>query len=250
MITVVSGKIGSGKSHDCVRLIMRHLANGGCVRTNISLDYKKIGKAVGRRLSPYQIGKLSADDNPSEIPIGDKRGHGKRRTLVVLDEALNWFQSEARSEGDSRKKAWSEWLRQSDKLGQDVWFICQNFDRSAKWIRELAQVSKEIIPCGKVHLFSFVPLWWFFPFIRRSYMVVSRDVRSKQIQGYEFHRYTRRVWDFYDTAETFGFQAASSAYDRLNLWPAYRRPVVGAFLCGGLALCTLGIDIFCMLRRL
>ena len=45
-----------------------------------------------------------------------------------------------------QENSWGEWLRQSDKLGQDVWFVAQNFERAAKWIRELAQVSIEIFP--------------------------------------------------------------------------------------------------------
>lgn len=236
MVTVVSGKLGSGKSFDVVRIIVDHLAAGGCVRTNISLDFRKIGRAVGRRLSPFQIGPLSATDDPTTIPTGDRRGHGTRRTMVVLDEALNWFQSEAASSKDEKKKAWGEWLRQSDKLGQDVWFICQNFDRAGKWIRELAQVSREVIALKSVRFLAFVPMWWLFPPMRRAYMVAKRDVRSGQSIGFEFHRYSSRVWNLYDTSETFGFVGAASAYEHVGVWPSYRRPVRGvAIASGGLA---------------
>lgn len=215
------------------------------MRTNISLDWRQIGRSVGRRLHPNQIGGLTADTDPTTIPTGDRRGRGTRRTIVLLDEALNWFQSEGASSKDERKKAWSEWLRQSDKLGQDVWFIAQNFERAAKWIRELAQVSREIIPLKSVRFLAFVPMWWLFPPMRRSYMVVSRDVRSKQVVGYEFHRYTARVWSLYDTSETFGFVGAASAYDSVSVWPPYRRPVRGLFASGLSALCAFGIAIFC-----
>lgn len=144
----------------------------------------------------------------------------------------------------TRKKAWSEWLRQSDKLGQDVWFIAQNFERAAKWIRELAQVSREIIPLGQVRLFAFVPMWWLWPPLRKCYMVSKRDVRSGQSLGFEFHKYTPRVWSLYDTSETFGFVGAASAYDSVNVWPPYRRPVRGlAFSLGGF-LCAVAICIF------
>lgn len=245
MITVISGKLGSGKSYDCVRLVRDHLAKGGCVRTNISLDYKQIGKAIGRRLSPFQIGKVSADDNPSDIPTGDRRGKGTRRTIVLLDEALNWFQSEGASNKDERKKAWSEWLRQSDKLGQDVWFIAQNFERAAKWIRELAQVSREIIPIKSVRLLSFLPLWVFFPPARRAYMVSKRDVRSGQSIGFEFHLYRPAIWQLYDTSETFGFVGAKSAYDGVGVWPSFKRPVVGLAICLGSLICACVIGGIC-----
>lgn len=244
MVSVISGKLGSGKSYDCVRRVRDHLAAGGCVRTNIRLDYLQIGRAVGRRLSPLQVGTLSAADDPKTIPTGDRRGHGSRRTIVLLDEALNWFQSEAAKEKDERKKEWGEWLRQSDKLGQDVWFIAQNFERAAKWIRELAQVSVEVFPLKDVRILMFLPLGVLCPFFRRVYCVRRRDVRSGTIVGTEFHRYSPAVWKLYDTSETFGFVGAESAYTRLNLWPAYRKPswavwasvIVGAVCVGAMSI--------------
>lgn len=238
MITVISGKIGAGKSFDAVRRVRDHLAAGGCVCTNISLDYAQIGRAVGRRLSSKQIMKLSADDDPKTIPTGDRRGRGNRKTIVLLDEALNWFQSTDAKKDDPKKKEWGEWLRQSDKLGQNVWFIAQNFERAAKWIRELAQVSEEVFPMRDMRLFFFIPFTWVFPFFKRMYCVKRRDVRSGQMIGCEFHFYTRKVWDLYDTSETFGFVGAQSAYDSVRLYPPYKSPApllaiqgLGCLLC-------------------
>lgn len=224
MVTVISGKLGSGKSYDCVRRVRDHLAHGGCVRTNIRLDTVQIGRAVGRRLSSRQVGIVSADDDPTLIPTGDRRGHGTRRTIVLLDEALNWFQSSGGAK-DSRKLSWGEWLRQSDKLGQDVWFVAQNFERAAKWIRELAQVSIEIFPLRDLKIGMIFPVWLFFPPMRNMYCAKYRDVRSGLVVKLELHRYSHEVWDLYDTSETFGFVGAGSAYDSVNLWPAYRSPL-------------------------
>lgn len=240
MVVVVSGKLGSGKSYDCVRRIRDHLAQGGCVRTNIKLDTLQISKSVGRRLNPKQVGTLSPTDDPKQIPTGDRRGHGSRRTIVLLDEALNWFQSSPASAKDERKNTWGEWLRQSDKLGQDVWFVSQNFERSAKWIRELAQLSLEVFPLRDVKIAMVLPLWLLFPPFRKMYCVKKRDVRSGQIIGLEIHRYSSAVWDLYDTSETFGFVGAESAYNGLKLWPRYVAPVWAfvssltiSFLCAG-----------------
>lgn len=225
MITVVSGRIGAGKSLHTVRLIRSHLSAGGCVATNIALNYRQIGRSIGRTLRPWQIIPISESSDPKKIPIGDKRGHGKRKTMVVLDEALNWFQS---TQGqDSRKVPWGQWLRQSDKLGQNVFFIAQNFERTAKWIRELAQVSIEIVPMGDLK-FLFIRLRWILPFVRRFYLAVSRDVRTGSLVGTSGGMYTSDVWNLYDTSETFGFEAAQSAFVgtvpprfRLPRWPWY-----------------------------
>lgn len=228
MVTVVSGKLGSGKSFDMVRMMREHLGRGGAVRTNISLSPRAMSESLGRHVTARQIGKLSAADDPTTIPTGDRRGRGSRRVMVVLDEALNWFQSEGTSEqgeAKERKRAWGEWLRQSDKLGQDVYFIAQNFERAAKWIRELAQLSREVIPLKSVRLGWFLPLWWLFPPVRKMYAVLVFDVRSRARQAVEFHRYTPRVWSLYDTSETFGFVGAGSVYETFLLWPPYRPPL-------------------------
>lgn len=243
MVTVVSGKLGSGKSYDCVRRARDHLAKGGCVRTNIQLDVSQIGRAVGRRLSPAQIGLVSSSDDPTTIPTGDRRGRGSRRTIVILDEALNWFQSTGTGK-DSRKETWGEWLRQSDKLGQDVWFIAQNFERAAKWIRELAQISIEIFPLKDVKIGMIFPIWLLFPPLRKMYCAKYRDVRSGMVVKLDFHRYSSDVWDLYDTSETFGFAGAASAYDDVRLWPAYRSPLpFFGWSIGVFALCVVVIGM-------
>lgn len=200
--------------------------------------------SVGRRVSSVQVGLVSAEDNPALIPTGDRRGKGNRRTIVLLDEALNWFQSSSGASKDERKQSWGEWLRQSDKLGQDVWFIAQNFERAAKWIRELAQVSIEVFALKDVKIGLVFPIWLIFPPFKKMYCCKYRDVRSGQVLRLEFHRYTSKVWELYDTSETFGFVGADSAYQNLRLWPRYVSPVwaLGVSFMGVL-LCALGIGI-------
>lgn len=224
MITVVSGKVGYGKSLDCVRRLKDHFAAGGCVATNIRLHLDEISRLVHRRLSSKQLIHIDADTDPRLIPTGDRRGHGTRKTIVVLDECLNWFQSAVGSK-DSRKLSWSEWLRQSDKLGQDVWFVAQNFERAAKWIRELAAISIEIFPLRELRIGMVFPLWLLFPPFKNMYCAKWRDVRSGLVIRLELHRYSPSLYRLYDTAETFGFVGAASAYDSLYLWPRYRSPV-------------------------
>lgn len=225
MITVVSGRIGAGKSYHVVRLIREHLYKGGAVCTNIVLNWRQMASSLGRSLRSWQIVPITEESDPKKIPIGDRRGHGSRKTMVVLDEALNWFQS---TQGkDERKKPWGEWLRQSDKLGQNVYFIAQNFERTAKWIRELSQVSIEIVPMGDLK-FLFIRLRWIFPFVRRWYLAISRDVRSGSLIGTRAGVYSSAIWSLYDTSATFGFDAADSAFlgsvpppFRLPVWPFY-----------------------------
>lgn len=228
MVTVVSGKLGSGKSYDCVRMMVQHILRGGAVRTNIALSVPQIARAFGRRLAPWQYGLVSEKDDPALIPTGDRRGHGKRRTLVVLDEALNWFESTA-SKDDARRSSWGRWLRQSDKLGQDVFFIAQNFDRAAKWIRELAQVMVEMIPFRGMSWLG-IP-WGKLPMFRNIYSRRVWDVRSKSVLTWSLHKYSSFWWRFYDTSETYGFEGAASAYSQGVVFPRHRSAAAPALLC-------------------
>lgn len=212
MIYVVSGKLGSGKSYDCVRLAKRHIEQGGVVVSNISLSIPQIARASGRRLNDWQYVRISADIDPTLIPRGDKRGRGPRKVMVILDECLNWFESSLGAK-DTRKAQWGEWLRQSDKLGQNVYFIAQNFDRAAKWIRELAKVHVSIIDLGDIRIFyGIIPVGRIIPGVSELYCRREWDVQSGTGLSISFHHRGPSVWNFYDTSETFGFQAAESAY--------------------------------------
>lgn len=245
MITVVSGKIGSGKSLDCTRIIRNHLRRGGAVRTNMRLYRPALERSCGRRLYAWQFGQVDAATDPTEIPRGDFRGSGRgRRTLVVLDEALNWFDSE-QSRGGGLKASWSLWLRQSDKLGQDVYFVAQNFDRAAKWIRELAQINRDIVPIRSVNILGFIPIGAIVPFGSSFYLVRRYDVRSLVSLGTEIHRYTSSIWDCYDTSETYGFRASTSAYDVVQ-YPQFSVPLfwVLAFCVGFLGVLACVFRLF------
>lgn len=235
MITVVTGKIGACKSYYMVERMALHLRAGGVVCTNIHLYPDRIEQLIGRKLRPWQILPLSAADDPAKIPRGDFRGEGRRRVMVVLDEALNWFASSGGPK-DERKQTWGEWLRQSDKLGQDVFFVAQNFERSAKWIRELAQVVYYCQNFGQMH-FLRLPLGSWLR-LGRLYCVSKYDVTSKQLLNWEPGILQSAVWRCYRSAELFGFEASESAYVGVIFPPHKISPLLPVclgvlFLVGG-----------------
>lgn len=224
MITVVSGSVGDGKSYYCVsRVIVPHLLKGGVVATNMRLSLDNIRKNFHRNVSSRQLISISADDDPRKIPRGDLRGHGSRKVIVVLDEALNWFAS-AEGPKDSRKLSWGEWLRQSDKLGQNVFFIAQNFERAAKWIRELAAVITNVSSLKRFRFLG-VPLG---KIMGLSSLSAVRDIDAKSAVAlhFGFMRISSLFWSCYDTSELYGFDSASNAYDGLVVYPAARVPMI------------------------
>lgn len=221
MITVVVGGVGEGKSYWCNKMMIDHLCSGGIVATNMVLHLDRIAKNFHRRLNPRQYLKVTSSDDPRKIPRGDFRGSGRRRVVVVLDEALNWFASSA-SASDPRRATWGEWLRQSDKLGQDVFFVAQSFERSAKWIRELAQRMILVKNLRNMTFLRF-PVGRWLGFHNLS-VVRSIDVKSEMTTGFECMVLHSAVWDCYRTAELYGFESAENAYDGLAIFPPAHFP--------------------------
>lgn len=221
MIFVVTGKLGACKSLHACRLTIEHLRRGGIVATNMHLNLDKIFYHWVYRVRPGQVLPLDISVDPRLIPRGDFRGTGRRRVMVVLDECLNWFAS-SESKVDPRKAVWGEWLRQSDKLGQNVYFIAQEFSRAAKWLRELAQVQIDIRNLGQTMLLGMPIGEWLR--LQNLYMVIKGDVKCRQVLGWSFALAGPRIWDCYRTAELYGFEASGNAYDGLCIPPAYRIP--------------------------
>lgn len=220
MITVVEGSVGAGKTYWVVNHICKHLAAGGIVATNLQLRLDELRRYTGRRLSSGQLLQVSADMSPYDIPRGDLRGHGGRKVLVVLDEALNWFPS-GRVSTDSNGSPWPIWLRQSDKLGQDVYFVAQRFDRAAKWLRELAQLCVSVKNFGQVRLLG-IPVGRLVG-LRRLSGWCRYDLGLQQRIGWGVYVLHPGVWKCYETATLYGFPASDNAYSFSNTaWPAYR----------------------------
>lgn len=236
MIAVVEGAVGAGKTYWVVDYLAKHLRYGGIAATNLSLSLPDLRRLTGRRLSSTQLLQISASTVPSQIPRGDLRGHGRRRVLVVLDEALNWFPSSTSK--DEGLRCWSEWLRQSDKLGQDVFFIAQRFDRAAKWLRELAQLCISVKNFGQIRWLG-IPVGRLLG-LRRVSAYVRWDLTIQQRVGWGLYTLRPEVWRCYDTAVLYGFSASDNAYGNASgVWPSHyvpRLPIVIGFVFFGVSL--------------
>lgn len=223
MITVVEGAVGAGKTYWAVSALSRHLKGGGIVATNLDLHLKPLRALTGRRLSSGQLLQISADMSPYDIPRGDFRGGGRRKVMVILDEALNWFPSSREASDKDKGKDWQVWLRQSDKLGQDVYFIAQRFDRAAKWLRELAQLCVSVRNWGQVRFLG-MPIGRFLG-LKYVSTWARYDLGLQQCVGWGVYTLHSEVWNCYETAKLYGFPASSNAYAvDPGVWPSVRRP--------------------------
>lgn len=241
MITVVEGAVGAGKTYWVVDQIAKHLRAGGIVATNLDLHLPALRRLTGRRLTGRQLLVVSAESSPFSIPRGDFRGAGRRKVMVVLDEALNWFPSSR--EASDKGADWQKWLRQSDKLGQDVYFVAQRFDRAAKWLRELAQICVSVRNWGQIRLLH-IPIGRLLGF-RHVSTWARYDLGLQQTLGWGVYTLHRGVWECYETAKLYGFPASGNAYDdQLGVWPPAPVPrlalgILVAVLVLGLIRCAL-----------
>lgn len=210
MVFGVVGKLGGGKSFSCVRMMIEQLRLGNAVVSNIKLkdDYlrsRRINATKYRYLDDF--GQI----DPWTLPHGDLRGSGGRyRVNIVIDEAGEWLDSysDARHKGSQLADV-ASWLRQSDKLGQDVYFIVQ-FE--ALLHTRLRSIVHRWLYCFDLAKFRFPVIGVGLPPLLRQFIVVSEyDGLSKEKIAMHWFPKNREVFDAYDTAAFFGSSFASSS---------------------------------------
>lgn len=204
----ISGNLGGGKTLSAVELAVRSIASGYFVVTNIDLHIDLICKDLGpwaRQL--YRRCDLATDD-PMTWPVGDPRGSGgDRRVLVILDEVAEWF--DQYSNTSKEVKRFLSWLRHSSKRSQDVILVVQRREYLAKSLRIL--VSRWIW-VEDLAVFRIPHLRIKLPFcsglIARTYW----DRNGNSVQPMETCR--KAKWGrYYDTSQMLTGDSLGSVYD-------------------------------------
>ena len=128
MITMITGKIGSGKSLMGLVEIMKLLGQGLCVVSNFTFDERAVDrwlwKKHRRRLVEGQLQFHDFEQEPEfhkSIPFGMM---GKPVT-VFCDEAQLYYNQADSSRLQSQMMRLVSFLTQSRKCKVDVWFITQ-----------------------------------------------------------------------------------------------------------------------------
>ncbi|MEM2002312.1 MAG: zonular occludens toxin domain-containing protein [Candidatus Methanomethylicaceae archaeon] len=214
MITIISGRLGCGKSYLAVSMILDHLRRGGIVATNITL----------RDLPQFSRQIIHIDGNclPTDLPSGDRRGHGSRRVMIVIDEALSWFSGMQGPQVDPRKAVWGDWLRHSDKLGQDIFLIAQEWGQIAKWIRVLSQRVWFCHSSKNERFIRHLPFRFLWA-VQKNCSEVDAEtaVRPAPVISIRLRFLSPLVYRHYDTAETYESDkfVSENVYERITLWP-------------------------------
>lgn len=212
MMAAVAGLIGGGKSLFCARQLLRHVGHGGKVFTNlaIKLDPWESEKRQRRYRGAkwylkdvygwdYQEGQIEFLTE-EDVPRLNQRvygGTGCDNVLVVLDEVLEFFDSEDR--GQCERRLYS-FLRHSRKFSIDFLFIAQTWSQMNKRIRDGVQWVYRCIDM-QTHRIPGVglpipPPW-------RYHILVQRfDRTGREECGREWMGKDERLYGAYDTDDT------------------------------------------------
>ena len=188
MIECITGYLGGGKSYYACARILRHVSKGGVVYTNlamrrdnwISSQYGKqcgyvrsLEHMYGWEYQEGQINVLSEDDAPKMHDVV-KGGNARINTLIVLDEALEFFDSEDRN---TAVKAFFSFLRHTRKFKMDLLFISQVFSQMNKKLRDQCQFIHKCTDMGTVKLLGLgIPV----PYPFSTYIVITSFTRGGQ----------------------------------------------------------------------
>lgn len=201
MVYGITGKLGGGKSLTSVFYMIHWLKQGHIVSSNIKLNDNFLKKYNIPTSKYYYIDDFTGV-NVWSLPNGDLRGSGgKCRSKIVIDEAGEWCDSY----GDARHKGQlsdiASWLRQSDKLGQDVYFIVQ-FENLLH--ARLRSIVHRWIVCQDVAKFKFPFIGVGLPSFMSNFVVSTTfDSKSNDYIGRQYI-YKPSLYDAYNTSAFFG----------------------------------------------
>lgn len=139
MIEVFEGRIGGGKTFYAVQRMIKYMASGGCVCTNIELKWKEVCEYVLKKYSwqlvPEQYIFLE-DEKICSFHRHTPSGSPDMPSLVVIDEAHIWLNAR---DWDKQSRELLTFLTQSRKCFTDIIFISQSALNMDKQIMRLVQ---------------------------------------------------------------------------------------------------------------
>lgn len=204
-------------------MMVEHMASGGIVCTNIELNLPNIARYIRRPLnalkSQYYYINPDDDIDPWAWPQGDKRSHGSRRIMLVIDEAGEWFSGVLPKNSTAQFAAW---LRQTDKNGQDIYLIVQDPSILAKQGRVLAarwMYMRNMANWRIPGLGWKLPPPWNKEFHQFTFDHTGRGIPLQK----KYRQISPVMFTFYDTAAMFGGSAVAS----LAAGNAYDKVIVG-----------------------
>jgi hypothetical protein len=211
MIYGVTGLLGGGKTLGAVVDMADHLRRGCIVVTNIQLNLAEIAKDLdvdeAWLRERYRYIDVEEDIDPYAWPMGDRRGTpNQRKVLIVIDEAGEWFSN---LEGNKQLKAFTSFLRHSDKRGQDVYLIVQ--DPSILFRQGRVLVHRWLYMRNMRHWKIPGLGWGLPPPWRYEFHRLLHDSTGKTLLSRTCRLLGTRPYTYYDTSATYGDSARAES---------------------------------------
>ncbi len=203
MISVVTGKIGSGKSLLVISKMLDHFEKGGLVLTNLALFPDAIRSEMKRRKTFFDDSQYRFLDLNEDVDFccSLSRGTDELNVFVAIDEAHLFYNSAEHRTLDSKIKNLVSFLTQSRKFNIDIWFITQHPDTLYGQFKKQAQ---DLYYCVDLRRVVF-PL--FGSLASMGLQWIRKDFQSKTVQEKGKTPLSSHIFDCYDTKQTFDTHA-------------------------------------------
>lgn len=145
-VTLVTGKLGAGKTLVCVGKIRDAILDGRRVATNLDLSLEHLLPAKSRKVQVMRLPDKPTVFDLEQLGLGSEVMDESQNGLIVLDELGTWLNS--RQWGDKSRQAVIDWLLHSRKKGWDVIFISQHANLIDKQVREA--VIEFLVTCRRL----------------------------------------------------------------------------------------------------
>lgn len=148
---LMTGKRGTGKSLNAVKMIQQYMSEGRAVATNLDLFLDKLmpplSRSIAYRLPDVPMAELL---NHPDFPQGNPNPINEEKNgLLVLDECAAYLNS--REWKDSGRTALIAWLAQSRKNGWDLLLIAQGASMIDKQVRnDICDVHGRCLETSKI----------------------------------------------------------------------------------------------------
>lgn len=218
MITIITGKPGTGKSYSLVRIVKDNLEQGTDVFANFKIDQSKL-----QLVSKWDVGNIFANifrafskkaPLPSRVKLGNlyywsdlKEFRDISTAVIVIDEAQSYFS--ARRWKDMTMEDEIK-FQQHRKQGIDIYAGVQNLKRTDTVIRELAAFVIEMKRIGKF-------------IIARRYLPEDIDKATRESLGTKFSRLDLKLAEAYNTNELINLDFEEQAKSRFTKMDTFFR---------------------------
>lgn len=207
MIYAVTGHIGGGKTLLLVHDMLQRLARGGRVWTNIVLNHEqcdKYCKAVYRKVPDWESQLTLLPDKFNDetlVSLLEDCSDLEAGGMLVIDEVAEYWSSSEKTAKDLAKGV-TRLLRQSRKVGIDVYLVGQEIGQLQASLRRLVQRQTDT---RDMRLFApwGLPLGEITPwrFYHRQRII---DAVSGQQVGVRWWRKDVRLYQCYNTRQFLG----------------------------------------------